>query len=103
MSAYRNLVRSTRAIIADGKDAALDLKIGAYVDTDNTDYLHAVNEGWDVTTFFDGYDTVDRLRTRRAAGYEAAKRLRALTGHATLADIASMRVAGAPTHAPFAV
>lgn len=103
MSAYRNLVRQTRAIVADGKDASLDIKVGAVADSSDPSYLHAVDMGWDTSTFFDGYDTMDKLRARRAAGYQAARQLRGLTGHTTLADIASMRVAGAPTSAPYAL
>lgn len=98
MSAYRNLVRQARATIVIGKAAAMDIRNGDYADPTSLDFAIVTDMGDD-----SDYNTFDDLARLRAAGYRAARQLRGLTGHTTLADIASMRVAGAPTSAPYAL
>lgn len=96
MSAYRNLVRQTRTTIAIGKAASADIRNGDYADPTSLDFAIVTDMGDD-----SDYNTLGDLARLRTAGYQAAKQLRGLTGHTTLADIASMRVAGAPTLPPF--
>lgn len=78
-----------RRAITRGKNASLDIKIGAYANLTSADFAAAADMGISFDDFFDGYPALDALKATRAAGYRAARDLRALTGRATLADVAS--------------